>query len=52
MAKIEKRRSKFNFMDLGGQVVLRKIWEKYYTQCNGVIFVIDGSDEDRLNEAK
>ena len=52
LAKIEKRRSLFNFMDLGGQSVLRKIWEKYYSQCNGVIFVIDGSDEDRFDEVR
>ena len=52
LAKIEKRRSLFNFMDLGGQPVLRKIWEKYYSQCNGVIFVIDGSDQDRFDEVK
>ena len=52
LAKVEKRRSKFVFWDVGGQSVLRKIWEKYYSQCNIVVFVVDGSDEERLDEAK
>ena len=32
--------------------MLRKIWEKYYSQCNGVVFVIDGANEHRLDEAR
>ena len=30
--------------------MLRKIWDKYYSECNGVIFVIDGSDQIRFEE--
>ena len=52
LAKIEKRRAKFIFWDVGGQPVLRKIWEKYYSQCNAVIFVVDGANEARLDEAQ
>ena len=52
LARVEKSRSKFLFWDVGGQPVLRKIWEKYYGQCNSVIFVIDGADSDRLAEVK
>ena len=51
LARIEKRRAKFVFWDVGGQPVLRKIWEKYYSQCHAVVFVVDGSDESRLDEA-
>ena len=29
------------FWDLGGQKILRSIWKKYYTECHGIIFVID-----------
>ena len=32
--------------------MLRKIWEKYYSQCNAVIFVVDGSNESRMEEVK
>ena len=52
LARIEKRRAKFIFWDVGGQPVLRKIWEKYYSQCNAVIFVIDGTNESRMEEAR
>ena len=52
LAKVEKRRAKFILWDVGGQSVLRKIWEKYYSQCNIVVFVIDGSNEERLDETK
>ena len=31
---------------------MRKIWKKYYTECNGVVFVIDGADESRLDEVR
>ena len=52
LAKIEKRRAEFTFWDVGGQMVLRKIWDKYFSECNGLIFMIDGSDPDRLKEVK
>jgi hypothetical protein len=31
---------------------LRKIWHKYFCECNGVIFIIDGSDESRFDEVR
>ena len=52
LARVEKRSAKFIFWDVGGQLVLRKIWEKYYGQCNAVIFVVDGVNENRLEEAR
>ena len=50
LAKVEKRRAKFIFWDVGGQPVLRKIWEKYYGQCNAVVFVVDGTNQQRFAE--
>ena len=44
LAKIEKRRAEFTFQDVGGQKVLRKIWDKYFGECHGLIYVIDGAD--------
>ena len=38
--------------DLGGSKRIRKIWEKYYAEVHGIIFVVDASDEGRLAEAK
>mmetsp|Transcript_39663 Transcript_39663/g.51977 ORF Transcript_39663/g.51977 Transcript_39663/m.51977 type:complete len:105 (-) Transcript_39663:269-583(-) len=52
LARVEKRRAKFIFWDVGGQPVLRKIWEKYYGQCNAIVFVVNGADQNRLEEAQ
>eukprot|EP01084_Bolivina_argentea_P294873 507510_1 len=38
--------------DVGGQVKLRTLWDKYTQDVNGVIFVVDASDRSRLNEAR
>ena len=39
------------FWDLGGQPILRSIWKKYYAECHGIIFVIDITNEERLDES-
>ena len=31
---------------------MRKIWTKYFAECHGVVFLIDGSDESRFLENK
>nr|QXF29029.1 Arfrp1 [Vischeria sp. CAUP Q 202] len=38
--------------DLGGQVRMRSIWDKYYSDAHGVIFVLDAADVARFEEAK
>ena len=48
IAKITRAHGEFLFWDVGGQKSLRKIWTKYFAQCNGVMFIIDGSDETRF----
>uniref|UniRef100_A0A7S2WHH1 Uncharacterized protein n=1 Tax=Mucochytrium quahogii TaxID=96639 RepID=A0A7S2WHH1_9STRA len=40
------------FWDLGGQIALRSIWDKYYSEAHGLIFVLDSADIDRFEEAK
>jgi ADP-ribosylation factor-like protein 13B len=40
------------FHDMGGGVKIRKIWESYYADSHGVIYVVDASDEERLAESK
>jgi len=37
---------------VGGQKSLRKIWGKYFSECDGVVFLVDGCDEDRFEEVK
>ncbi|KAF0035476.1 hypothetical protein F2P81_013234 [Scophthalmus maximus] len=40
------------FWDLGGQDELQSLWDKYYAESHGVIYVIDSTDEERLSESK
>ena len=47
------------FWDLGGAPGLRGIWERYYAECDGVLFVVDASgcaetaeDDDALEDAE
>ncbi|KAL7832083.1 hypothetical protein AOLI_G00296310 [Acnodon oligacanthus] len=42
----------FHFWDVGGQEKLRPLW-KSYTRCtDGVVFVVDSVDAERMEEAK
>ncbi len=52
IAKLDKLNGEFIFWDVGGQMVLRKIWDKYFGEANGLIFVIDGTEEIRFNEVR
>jgi ADP-ribosylation factor related protein 1 len=40
------------FWDLGGQESLRSLWEEYYQHCQGILFIIDSTDRDRLQECR
>jgi ADP-ribosylation factor related protein 1 len=40
------------FWDLGGQEGLRKIWEEYYRESDALIFVVDATDKNRIEECK
>ncbi|KAM9307568.1 ADP-ribosylation factor-like protein 4A isoform 1-T2 [Gastrophryne carolinensis] len=42
----------FHFWDVGGQEKLRPLW-KSYTRCtDGIVFVVDSIDTERMEEAK
>ena len=41
-----------NFWDLGGQDDLRSLWEKYYEESHGIIFVVDSCDEARIDNVR
>lgn len=40
-----------SFWDLGGQRELQLLWEKYFREAHGIIWVVDSSDRDRLQES-
>jgi len=37
---------------LGGQAELHSLWEKYYAECHGVMFVVDSTHKERIEECK
>ncbi len=52
MAKVDIEKAKMIFWDVGGQVSLRALWDKYYGDAHALVFVFDGCDPDRLPEAQ
>mgnify|MGYP001320445293 CR=1 FL=1 len=38
--------------DLAGQEKMRSVWKYYYSSIEGIIFVIDSSNKERIVEAK
>jgi ADP-ribosylation factor-like protein 13B len=50
--KWEAGKFKLEVFDLGGGAKIRKIWDSYYAEVHGAIYVIDSADEARLAESK
>lgn len=41
-----------SFQDVGGQDKIRPLWRHYYNGTQGLIFVVDCADRDRIDEAR
>ncbi|KAJ7551423.1 hypothetical protein O6H91_06G014900 [Diphasiastrum complanatum] len=52
IGRIEAYKSKLIFWDLGGQLGLRTIWEKYFEEAHAVLYVIDAANQARFEDAK
>ncbi|OVA14123.1 Small GTPase superfamily [Macleaya cordata] len=52
IGRVEASNTKLVFWDLGGQIGLRTIWEKYYEEAHAVIFVIDAACPSRFEDSK
>ena len=39
-----------NVWDIGGQKAIRPYWKNYYENTDGLVYVVDSSDEVRLKE--
>ena len=52
-APIHKAMGDFNvtFYDLGGGARIRGVWPQYFADVHGVVYVIDATDEARMEEA-
>eukprot|EP00442_Polarella_glacialis_P038707 CAMPEP_0115095268 /NCGR_PEP_ID=MMETSP0227-20121206/28888_1 /TAXON_ID=89957 /ORGANISM="Polarella glacialis, Strain CCMP 1383" /LENGTH=181 /DNA_ID=CAMNT_0002488501 /DNA_START=63 /DNA_END=608 /DNA_ORIENTATION=+ len=49
---VEYANISFTVWDIGGQDKIRKLWRHYYQGAQGVIFVVDSTDGDRMEEAR
>eukprot|EP00455_Lapot_gusevi_P006300 TRINITY_DN1269_c0_g4_i2.p1 TRINITY_DN1269_c0_g4~~TRINITY_DN1269_c0_g4_i2.p1 ORF type:complete len:182 (-),score=28.96 TRINITY_DN1269_c0_g4_i2:368-913(-) len=49
---IEYQGVHFNVWDVGGQDKIRALWRHYFVGTQGLIFVVDCSDRERVEEAK
>jgi len=52
IGRIEDANAKLVFWDLGGQVGLRAIWEKYYEEAHAIMYVIDAATASSFEDAK
>lgn len=46
------KNTKFNVWDVGGQDKIRPLWRHYFSGTQGLIFVIDSNDRNRMEEAR
>lgn len=49
---LEYKNHRFEVWDVGGQDKIRPLWRHYFQNTNTVIFVVDSSDRDRIEEAR
>merc|ERR1711865_586078 len=49
---VEYKNIAFTVWDVGGQDKIRPLWRHYYTNTEGIIFVVDSNDQDRVDEAR
>ncbi|XP_073972658.1 ADP-ribosylation factor related protein 1 [Rhodnius prolixus] len=52
IGKIDVSGIRLNFWDLGGQEELQSLWDKYYAESHAIIYIVDSSDRDRIEESK
>ena len=41
-----------SFAQVGGQEKIRRLWQHYYQNTDGLIFVVDSNDQERIEEAR
>merc|ERR1711881_253779 len=48
---VQYKNISFNVWDVGGQSKIRKLWNHYLKETDGLIYVLDSSDRERMSEA-
>ncbi|EJD01139.1 ARF/SAR [Fomitiporia mediterranea MF3/22] len=49
---VEYKNISFTVWDVGGQDKIRPLWRHYFQNTQGIIFVVDSNDRDRIVEAR
>eukprot|EP01004_Peranema_trichophorum_P008499 NODE_7256_length_795_cov_162.538690_g6647_i0.p1 GENE.NODE_7256_length_795_cov_162.538690_g6647_i0~~NODE_7256_length_795_cov_162.538690_g6647_i0.p1 ORF type:complete len:183 (-),score=29.91 NODE_7256_length_795_cov_162.538690_g6647_i0:145-693(-) len=49
---VEYKNLKFTMWDVGGQDKLRPLWKHYFQNTDGVIYVVDSNDRERVGMAR
>jgi len=49
---VEYKNVNFTVWDVGGQDKIRPLWRHYFQNTQGLIFVVDTNDQERLTEAR
>merc|ERR1711934_403776 len=49
---VEYKNISFTVWDVGGQTKIRPLWRHYFQNTQGLIFVEDSNDRDRIHETK
>ena len=49
---VEYKNICFTVWDVGGQDKIRPLWRHYFQNTQGLIFVVDSNDRERIGEAK
>src|SRR3954447_6081247 len=48
---VDYKNISFTVWDVGGQDKIRPLWRHYFQNTQGLIFVVDSNDRERINEA-
>jgi len=49
---VEHKNNSFTVWDVGGQDAIRSLWRHYYQNTEGLVFVVDSNDRERMEEAR
>jgi len=49
---VEYKNISFTVWDVGGQDKIRPLWRHYFQNTQGLIFVVDSNDKERVSESK
>lgn len=49
---VEYKNVNFTVWDVGGQSKIRPLWRHYYMNTQALIFVVDSTDRERINEVR